>query len=392
MGFWVVIFLICVVNLLTEYIMVRDTQIGQFNNVKSSKSQKTLNLILIAILAIVAGLRNVGGTDFNVYRKVFEGAPSLSAFFEDYDVLDDKYQTYGVERLYLFSNTFLKSLGFSYYGFIFIHSLFIIFVTYFALRKYTSEFTIVIFVFLYKFYFYNVFISLRQPITIALFFIMLRFMEKHKWKQYFLMCIVCFMFHSAALVLFPVYFLNRLKLSKRLVVILNFIFIPTLILSELNVPVLKLLDPILEWDIFSTDEAFNKADTLINGISSNSINWLHTAEYFLFMALIIMFFDEIIKVHPDAETMIKLFLCLLPIFTLFRNYEILTRIKDYFTLSYGFIISYFCMIRNGRMRELIYLVLVAWCGLGFFRFISLFDGGAMLSYMPNIFLGRSFFN
>ncbi len=392
MIFWVILFLVCVLNLLMEFIMVKDVQIGEFHNRKSSKSQRIINLILIAILALIAGMRNVGGSDFNVYRNIYESIPKLGGFFEDYSVLDDKYVTLGVERLYLFFNSLFKTLNFSYYGFIFVHSLFMVFTTYFALRNYTSEFTIVIFVFLYKFYFYNVFISLRQPITMALFFIMLRFMEKHKWKQYFLMCIICFMFHSAALILFPLYFLNRLKLSKKLIVILNLIFIPTLILAELNVPVLRLFEPILEWEIFTTDEVFEKADSLINGVSASSINWLHTAEYFIIMVLIIMLYDDLIKAHPKAGTMIKLFLCLLPIFTLFRNYEILTRVKDYFTLSYGFILSYICLIKKGRMRELVYLAVVAWCGFGFFRFIILFDGGAMLNYIPNMFLGRSLFN
>ena len=81
MSFWVILFLVCVLNLLTEYIMVRDTQIGQFNNVKSTKSQKTLNLILIAILALVAGLRNVGGTDYYAYRNIYESIPTLKGFF-----------------------------------------------------------------------------------------------------------------------------------------------------------------------------------------------------------------------------------------------------------------------------------------------------------------------
>jgi hypothetical protein len=95
--------------------------------------------------------------------------------------------------------------------------------------------------------------------------------------------------------------------------------------------------------------------------------------------------------HPEAETMVKIFLCLLPIFTLFRNYEILTRIKDYFTISYGFILSYIATIQKGRFRFITYTLTAMWCAFGFFRFIMLFDGGAMLKYKPNILLGRSLF-
>lgn len=392
MDFWIILFVICALNLMTEFFVVKETQIGELYNRKSNKTQRTLNIITIMLLAVVAGLRNVGGSDFNVYRNIYNNIPTLGGFFRDYEVLDDKYMTLGVERLYLFFNSLFKTCGISYYGFIFAHSLFIVFVTYYALRRYTCEFTIVIFIFLYKFYFYNVFISLRQPITMAIFFIMLRYMEKRDWKRYFLLAIICFMFHTAALVLFPLYFLNRLKLSKKLIIILNAIFIPTLILAELNVPVMKLFEPILQLDIFATDELFDKASNLINGESVTAINWLHTAEYFLIMCFVIAFYDDLVKANANAATMIKLFLCLLPVFTLFRNYEILTRIKDYFTLSYGFVLSYLGMIKKGKFREFVYLAVGLWCGFGYFRFITLFDGGDMTKYMPNIFLNRSFFN
>ena len=174
-------------------------------------------------------------------------------------------------------------------------------------------------------------------------------------------------------------------------IILNAIFIPTLALTAFDVPVLRVFEPILNLDIFATDEIFNKAEHLILGESLNAINWLHTAEYFILMALLLLFFHQIMDSHPEAHTMVKLFLCLLPIFTLFRNYEILTRIKDYFTISYGFILSYIASIQKGRFRFVTYTLTATWCAFGFFRFIMLFDGGQMLRYKPNIFLGRSLF-
>ena len=89
--------------------------------------------------------------------------------------------------------------------------------------------------------------------------------------------------------------------------------------------------------------------------------------------------------------LIKLFLCLLPIFTLCRNYEILTRIKDYFTISYGFIIAYIANMQKGKYRFITYTLTALWCAFGFLRFVTLFDGGAMKRYRPNIFLGRRLF-
>ena len=391
MFFWLSLYAACVICLALDGLLVKKSAVEVGRVESSNKDQRIICICVVAVLAIIAGLRNIGGTDYNIYRTIYNNAPTLGDFIKYYDVLDDKFQTFGVERFYLFGNSLFRALHFSYYGYIFVQAMFIVFGTYFALRKYTGEFMLVVLVFLYKFYFYNAFISLRQPITIVIFFFMLGFMERRRIIPYMLLGIVAFSFHTAAIILFPLYFLNRLKLSRALIIALNVIFLPTLVLSAMDVPVLRIFEPILELDIFATDEIFLKTEHLILGESLAAINWLHTAEYFIIMALIILFFNQIVEAHPKADTMIKLFLCLLPIFTLCRNYEILTRLKDYFTISYGFIISYIASIQKGRFRFIAYLATAAWCGFGFIRFIVLFDGGAMLEYMPNVFLGRSLF-
>ena len=391
MFFWISVYAVCVICLTLDGLFVRKYDTGHLQLQETTKDQRLVCLVAIAVLALIAGMRNVGGTDFNIYRIIYSNVPTLGDFVKYYSTLDDRYTTFGVERAYLFGNSLFKTLHFSYYGYIFVQAMFIIFTTYFALKKYTREYMLVVMVFLYKFYFYNTFISLRQPITIALFFIMLRLMENRRILLYMLLAVLAFNFHTAAIVLFPLYFLNRVKVTRGLILTLNAIFLPTLILSAMKLPVLRVFEPILELEIFSTDEVFMKTEKLIMGESLTTINWLHTAEYFLLMALLIFFFYRIKEANPECDTMIKLFLCLLPIFTLCRNYEILTRIKDYFTISYGFIIAYIANVEKGKYRFMTYVLTALWCGFGVFRFIVLFDGGAMLKYVPNFMLGRSIF-
>ena len=391
MFFWIAVFAACALCLAIDGLLVKKSDTGLDELNKASSDQRIVYLAVVGMLAIIAGLRNVGGTDFAIYRMIYNNVPTIGDFIRNYADLDDMYRTFGVERAYLFVNSFFKTLHVSYYGYIFVQANFIVFTTYFALKKYTREFMLVVMVFLYKFYFYNVFISLRQPITIAIFFIMLKFMEKRQIVWYMLLSLLAFSFHTAAIILFPLYFLNRLKLSRRLIIILNVVFLPTLVLSALDVPVLKVFEPILNLEIFATDEIFVKTENLIMGESLNAINWLHTAEYFSLMLLLILFYHRIREANPESDTMIKLFLCLLPIFTLCRNYEILTRIKDYFTISYGFIIAYIANVQKGKYRFITYTLTALWCAFGFLRFVTLFDGGAMKKYRPNIFLGRRMF-
>lgn len=379
------LFAVCVMAIIVEL------AVSKSDSLVSNKEQRIVNTITVCLLIFVAGTRNVGGTDYNVYRIIYRNAPELPDFIKYFGVLDDKYSVFGMDRGFLFLNSFFKTIGFTYYGFIFIHSLIVISFIYFCTREYTNDFTLVIFIFLYKMFFYDCFISIRQTTTIGIFMFMMKDIENRNWKRYYLLWLICYFIHSASIMLVVVYFIGRVKLSKKLLIWLNIIFIPMIIVSYLNLPIMRVLEPILNFNIFGSEKIEEKAANLILGGNVESINWLHTIEYLGIMFFLVKFYDEIKEVYPKSDIMIKMFICLLPIFTLFRNYILLTRIKDYFTLSYGFVLSYIAMIRNGKYRQIVAAAVVAWCGFGYFRYIKVFDGGNLKRYVSNIFLGRSFF-
>lgn len=348
----------------------------------SNRDQRWLNIATVGLLIYYAGFRNVGGTDFGIYAVIYNNTPKLGEFFENYADLHDKYYLFGMDKGYVFINSLLKTIGFTYFGFNFLHALICFLMLYFGTRKYTNNFSIVIMVILYKMFFYDFFVSLRQTITIAVFFLMLGDIEKKHPVRYFIMCIFCYWIHAAAIVLFAVYFVRYLKLSKNTIIMLNVIFIPTLLISVLNIPVLTVFDAILGMDIFGSEVIAGKAEGLINADETSGINWLHTIEYFGMMFLLMLTYDDIKAEFPQSDMMIKLFLCLLPIFTLFRNYDILTRWKDYFTISYGFILSYIAGIRDRKYRRAVMYFVILWVGFGYFRFIHLFDNGLLENYFP----------
>lgn len=376
MFYLIELFVICVAAAML------DTAMTKPNINTSNKDQRILNIFTMLVLIYFAGFRSTGGSDFRVYNMIYNAVPTLEDFFDEYDKLDDYYYLFGADKGYLFINSVIKTLGFTYFGYNFLHSFVCLSLIYFCTRKYTNNFSFVILVLLYKMFFYDFCISLRQTITIAIFFFMLKDIENKHPVRYFLLCAFCYWIHAGSIVLFVVYFIRYLKLSKNTLIILNVIFIPTLVLSALNVPVLRVFDFILNMDIFGTEQIANKASTYIENTDEASINWLHTIEYFSLMFLTIWFFDDITKEFPESAMIIKLFVCLLPIFTLLRNYAILTRWKDYFTISYGFIIGYLASIRGKRYRQVALALTVLWVGFGYFRFINLFDDGAFKDYVP----------
>lgn len=352
--------------------------------------KKYLEIATLIILCFVSGTRyNLGGSDYSVYKATFDSLPTLSVFFADFAHLHEHYLTFGFETGYLLLNSLIKTIGLNFYGFTLIHSVIFYICFYIGIKRYAFNLNLLIIVFLYKMFFYNTFISMRQSITIAIFLIAMHYIEDKKPVKYFVLCTIAVFFHTAALILFPVYFIRKITLTKNTILKANIIFIPSILISLLNVPTMKLFS-------FAIGLAGNpiiatKANSLIATAAGSPIGIFHTLEYLLLMLFVIYYYEKIINIDEHAEFILKLFMILLPIFTLFRGYEILTRIKDYFTLSYGIILGYLCMTDNAKHRYLFQIGTIIVCAFGFFRFITLFGSGCLMPYESYITMGISIF-
>lgn len=251
MLFYIMIFIFCIIMLV-------------FNNcLKEQKHKKIFEITTLIILCIISGTRYyLGGTDYYVYQEVFKAVPNVFRF--NFSTIHNNCYTYGMEKGFLYFVSIIKTIGFNYYGFTLIHS--IIFYTglYVGLKRYTKNFNFLIIIFLYKLFFYNTFISLRQSITIVIFFIAIRFIQEKKAIKYFLCCTLAMLFHNGAIILFPIYFINKVKLTKKRIIILNCIFIPTLIISLMNIPILNYIKEMA--NIFSVPTSLDKANAIVNSI------------------------------------------------------------------------------------------------------------------------------
>lgn len=378
MWFYIILFLFCVLMLLV-------------NDKLMFHEKKYIEILTIIIFIIISGTRyHLGGSDYNVYKSVFDSLPTMKEFFQNYSFIHNRYLTYGFEIGYLFVNSLIKSVGFNFYGFTLFHSMFFYTALYKGLRRYIYNYNFLIIVFLYKLFFYNTFISMRQSITLAIFFLSLKYIEEKKPLKYFGSIIVASLFHSAALILIPVYFIRLVKLTKKKIILLNIVFIPTLIFSFVNFNILQYFDFLI--GIFRNPKTIFKIENILFGGLDSSISVFHTLEYFLVMVLVIYNYNRIIKLNKRYDLIIKLFLILLPLFTLLRNYEILTRLKDYFTITYAFILSYISLINIRNNKAIVFISTILISGYGFYRFIILFDNGALIPYESYIFKGISIFS
>lgn len=350
--------------------------------------QNILTIAFIAILIIISGTRYyLGGTDYYVYKNVFDSIPKLNEFFINYEVLDFNYTTYGMEEGYLFLNSLIKTLGFNFFGFTLIHSIVFYTLLFSNVKKYTNKIGIVLVIFLYKLFFYNTFISLRQSLTIAIFWYLIKYINEKQLIKYFIGCFICMKIHTASIVLFPIYFINKIKITKKLIIRLNIIFIPCILIDMVGINIYSFLEPILKYIQDPTVQS--KVSGIVNN-TGGGINLLHTLEYFIIMFLVIENYEKVIKYDSKDNIVIKLFLILLPIFTLFRGVEIITRIKDYFIITYGILLGYIFEVKC-KKDILKFIIIIYYCGLTFLRFILLFDNGALMPYESYIFKGLSIF-
>lgn len=374
---YIIIYLTAAINAFTESITSRKD------------IQKYLGIMSIIGLIFISGTRYyLGGTDYYVYKTVFDDIPYLSDFFINLKYIDYNYTTYGMETGYLFLNSFIKTLGFNFFGFTLIHSCIFYILFFKGILRYTNRLGLVVILFLYKMFFYNTFISLRQSLTIAIFMYMLKYIEEKKIIKYFMGCLICLQIHTASIILFPIYFINRLQMTKKSVIKLNVIFIPLIVLSMIGVNVLFFIEPFLKF--IDDPTVLSKATSTINSVGSGGISLLHTLEFFGIMVFSLINYERIIQSNPRGEFIFSIFLLLLPLFTVFRGVLILTRLKDYFTITYAILLAYIYPIKS-KYNMLLTIGVIAWCALGFFRFIILFDNGAMMPYKSYIFEGMSIF-
>lgn len=360
------------------------------NEVLIEKDKWVVELSTLFVLALISGTRlNMGGTDYSVYKSVYDSIPELNEFILNFNTIHNNYLTYGFEMGYLLTNSFFKTINLNFYGFTLVHSFFFYSALYIGLKKYSRNFNFLLIVFIYKLFFYNTFISMRQSITLALFFLALPLLEKRKIIPYMVICIIAISFHTAAFILIPIYFITYLKLDKKLLIILNLFLIPSILISLYNIPILGVFKFITSF--ISNPTVVYKLNSFLFSIPQTSLSLLHTFEYLLIMLFLINNFQDIRKYNPKSDTIIKLFLCLLPLFTLFRNYEILTRFKDYFVFTYGVILGYRYTLSVSYKYRLMHLIVILICALGFYRFILLFDNGSLVPYNSYLFTNISIF-
>lgn len=378
--------------------------IGIYSN---GKLKKYFKYMVLALLIFICGTRYyMGGSDVLAYEGVYNSVPNvknviLYFFTGTAEGINENY-----EIGFLFFCSVVKALGFSYFGFILIWTIIFYLLMVKGLEEFVPNWNVFFAFFMYKIMFYNTFISIRQGLTMAIFCYSLKYIRDRKWYIYFPLCYLAFLEHKGAVIMFPLYFITYLPTSKNFIKYYSLLWLPTLFLSA-NIDLSNLLSNVAE---------FVSYDKGVEGWieSTEKISIIHTIECYLIVAAVLIFYDKIMSTKNRKEITLALQIMLMsvPIFTLFKDWIVLTREKDYFVLMYGIVFGYildggtldiindneFDLTTNRRTYlgvtnwKLVAFIAIAACFIGMIRYVLVFDGGHLMDYQSFVFRGVSIFN
>ena len=130
--------------------------------------------------------------------------------------------------------------------------------------------------------------------------------------------------------------------------------------------------------IFKTDSgALARIESY--GLSSGGLSIFYTFEYYLIAIFLYLNYDKVNKYDEYSAIFVKLFIFMLPLFTLFSNFSVVTRFKDYFFLCYPIIII--CISKQIKNASaMVYLIAIIISFYGYTRYLVSFDNGCLLPY------------
>lgn len=332
----------------------------------SPQKRQPLVFVMFFILFTASALHGIGGEDFEIYQYVYNKTPVIGNFLDSPYSYQEQLHNWGIGYLLIISA--LKTVGLTYTGYIVLQSAVFYLLMYKGLKPYTKHWGILLLVFIYKMFIYCTFVSLKQSITIVVFFCIMKYIYEGKVYNYFFWCTILIFIHAGAAILFPIYFISKIKLTRFRLIIWSLLFLPTILLARLGFA--TTVNTIMMFIDRTKGEAYTMSGELLNII--------YAFEYYLLMTIVIINFQRL-KNLEHGVFIIKIFTLILPIVTLFSGIAILRRELDYFFFAYGIIGGYLCDILP-KLKALIIASYMAICYYGFYRYLHNFDDGQSIPY------------
>lgn len=242
-----------------------------------------LSLIGLLIPCLLAAFRDLSiGTDVKIYvERIFEAAFNYDDFYTFYLYPNSTVR----DILYLLVNYICSKISPEISLLFFVNEVLVIIPIYIALLKSNKNSnSIVIGMLIFYLFFYNATFNMaRQSIALSFSILALSYLNNKQSKYFFIYSVISCLFHSSAIVLFPIYLIYKFYENKKNNAYKKFaidvVLIGVVIVCVYFLPqILKLLSSM---GIYT--EKFN---SILSTYVRNDINWMNTLFYILIYVFI----------------------------------------------------------------------------------------------------------
>jgi hypothetical protein len=315
---------------------------------------------------VFIGCRGLIGTDWLNYYPFFQKAPS---FVSDIDEIKNFVSHSYFEKGYAIYTVLCKTVSSNYFVFQLISFLLDFLVLHSFFRRYAKRYYFLAWAFYFIFQGYIIeLIILRNAKSIMCFLISIQYIHKKQWLKYYAMNFIGILFHISAIFYLPIYFLCRLKLSKRLELI---VFIIGNIVYLLQIEWLKtiLLRIVTIWDNHYSGliERYINSDlySVSYGITIGYVERTITFILFYFN------YKKLIMHDKNMDVFWYLFLIYIYVYLFCSEFFIiLERIPNLFVCSYWILYpNFFRVLKHGAKYLFIVMIIL----YGVLKMLSLFN-------------------
>lgn len=306
-------------------------------------------------MLVVAGFRNMGGSDYWLYRDHYNGLAG-----ERWEI--------GYELLVIS----FRLLGFNYYFFIFFISLFSLFILIYCIKKYSQypQFSLMLYLGGY-FVYYNL-IATRQLIALMIFLFSLQFLIKKKVLKFLFFILFGSLFHASILVLIPGYlFVRYFKFKILHIIIISFFVYLFLqlgiggIISFFDSIGLNFIESRMVWSYLVADR---------------SLPFTTFIRIIITLSLLVYGYSKL-KDNESYIVFFKLYILFVVFFAAFNKLDIMMRIWVYFEIPSIFLLTMVLKeIKNNYLRFGFYFLYISFFISSLIVLLEGFDDGDLKKF------------
>lgn len=338
---------------------------------------KTKNKIIVLLpfflyaFGIVAFRDHLGGSDYYMYESFYSRIVPIKDYLNG--LYEPFFKAKSFEEGFVILSSIIKTIDFTDGPFflMFIVALLNFCIFFPSIREYTPFVMIAIFFFMYKAFFWHEFTLLRQSIAISLFTYSIRFIKSGDHIKYIIINLLGMSFHTSAIILLPLSFILNKQISIRTILILVGVSF-----------LVSLLSPFLWKLCVHIASFFGFSQRLLEyDMNMKIINPLNFLEIISILALSLFFRQYYTQKEPYFNIFLNMFLFSSVLVIALSSFEIFTRLKEYFVISYMVLISYFVgHAANSRSKMAAFCICSLYVFMGYIRYLFTFDAGGLIPY------------